>query len=126
MYAKATRAAANATAPSTDGKYFHAWRKFKVWCDTNGFDLFRVTDQKDAVYLSTRAEVMASPNVLEGEYYAIKAIRAQNGFPLELTPFLTAVRKGFEKTSYPGDLIGFNPEQVQALFAGGPHKQQSL
>ena len=29
MFAKATRAAADSMAPSTDGKYFHAWKKFR-------------------------------------------------------------------------------------------------
>ena len=76
MFAKATQAAADSVAPSTDGKYFCAWKKFHDWCDTNGFDPFRASDQEVAAYLCTRAEITASPNVIEGEYFAIRAIRA--------------------------------------------------
>ena len=94
MFPKATWSAADYVAPSTDGKYFCAWKKFCDWYDTNGFYPFIVSDQEVAAYLSTRAEITASPNVIEGEYFAIRAIRAQIGFPLDLTPFLTAVRKG--------------------------------
>ena len=45
---------------------------------------------------------MASPNVVEGEYFSIRAIRAQSGFPLDLTTFLAAVRKGLKKPPTPG------------------------
>ena len=62
----------------------------------NGFDPFKATDQEVTAYLSTRAELTASPNIVEGEYFAIKAIRAKSGFPLDLTPFLSAVRKGLK------------------------------
>ena len=103
---------------STDRKYFHAWKKICDWCDTNGFDPFKASDQEVAAYLSTRAEITASPNVVEGDYFAIKAIRAQSVFSLDLTPILMAVWKGLKKAFNPGDLkhIGFTPEQIQALL----------
>ena len=118
MYAKATKAAASSTAPSMDKSYFSSWKKFRDWCTKYGFDPFKTSAMDVGAFLSARAKLTSSPFVVEGDYYAIKSIRAHSGYPLENTPFLDAVRKGLCKASDPKDRewVGFETEQVQALL----------
>ena len=66
MFTKATQAAANSMAPSTDQNFFHAWKKHQDLYNTNEFDPFKASDRDVAAYLSTRAEFTASPNVFKG------------------------------------------------------------
>ena len=46
MFAKATRAAADSMALSTDGNDFCAWKKYQDWCNLNGCDPLKASDQE--------------------------------------------------------------------------------
>ena len=88
---------------------FRNWKKYRDWCNSNGFDPFKASDKKIVAFLSTRVSSQLALLCSRGEYLAIKVI-----FHFDPTPFLSMIRKGLRKGSDPRDLelFDFTPEQV--------------
>ena len=111
-------------APETLRAYTGAWRRFRAWCEAEGYGLLPAAPGTVAAYLAIRAARGASPATVRMDRAAIRAAHLQAGAPTPTdSPGISRVMRGLvrkaagEGRAPPRQAAALTAESLSAIRA---------